>query len=219
MTITSALELFDIVSINGLTADQLKRMYRELAKEYHPDKENGDDKKFVELKTAYMMLAKELLKNPTAGVETRDLKTLTKEEIVEKYEKDTINLKNQITLFRSSFAEQEGILNSLKLKVEVILSEFEERKQKLQQELEQEVGTIEKKYSGNLLSKILFFWPKMSEDEFWSNYHTKVEEFTHKHTKLDVTFFQEMLNVYGKSLNDLSNFTQKTQENLDKNEI
>jgi len=214
MTLSRALEIFSLSSITNVTADALKKMYHDLAKTAHPDSEKGDDKQFVELKKAYVLLAKELLKNPTAGVDSRDLTALSRQEIMEKYEKDTSELQHQITLFRSSFEQQEQIMDSLKTKVESILAEFEEKKNTLQTELEKEVGKLEKQYSGSVLSKIFFFWPKMSEDEFWNKYNHKVTEFTDRHSKLDVEFFQEMLNMYGNSLNDLSQFTKKAKEDI-----
>ena len=38
------------------TEDEIKRAYRRLAHQYHPDKNGGDDKKFKEINEAYQVL-------------------------------------------------------------------------------------------------------------------------------------------------------------------
>jgi len=218
MTLSQAQEIFGISSVTAISATELKRLYRDLAKKRHPDTQDGNQKEFVELKEAYIFLAKEMLKHPTvAQSDTRDLKTLSREEMLEKYNQDTAELKNQITLFRSSFERQDDVIHTLKTKVESIVTDFEERKAKLQTELESHIGSLEKNYSGTLLSKIFFFWPKMSENEFWDKYNAGVEEFSQKHAQIDVQFFKEMLEVYGKSLNDISTFVDQAKVDLDKN--
>ena len=40
------------------TEDEIKRAYRKLAHQYHPDKNGGDDKKFKEINGAYQVLGK-----------------------------------------------------------------------------------------------------------------------------------------------------------------
>src|ERR1700722_5497240 len=39
------------------TEDEVKRAYRKLAHQYHPDKAGGDDKKFKEINEAYQVLS------------------------------------------------------------------------------------------------------------------------------------------------------------------
>jgi len=84
-----------------------------------------------------------------------------------------------------------------------LIDDFEKRKKLLQNELESEIAKLEKKYSGNAFQKILFFLPKMSEEDFWKNYQTKVDEYAKMHTELDIDFFKDMLSTYGKGLNKI----------------
>jgi molecular chaperone DnaJ len=53
-------DYYDILGVaKSATADEVKRAYRKLAKEHHPDKHGGDDSQFKELGEAY-----EVLKDP-----------------------------------------------------------------------------------------------------------------------------------------------------------
>src|SRR6266496_1236346 len=53
-------DYYDILGVSkSASADEIKRAYRKLAMEHHPDKHGGDDAKFKELSEAY-----ETLKDP-----------------------------------------------------------------------------------------------------------------------------------------------------------
>lgn len=55
-----AMQIFGLSSLNGVTEDSLKKLYRKLAKKYHPDIHPGDttcEEKFKELSSAYATLS------------------------------------------------------------------------------------------------------------------------------------------------------------------
>ncbi len=52
-----AKDYYEILGIDkNATEDEIKRAYRKLAHQYHPDKNKGDDKKFKEINEAYQVL-------------------------------------------------------------------------------------------------------------------------------------------------------------------
>jgi molecular chaperone DnaJ len=53
-----AKDYYNILGINKTaTEDEIKKAYRKLAHQYHPDKTGGDDKKFKEINEAYQILS------------------------------------------------------------------------------------------------------------------------------------------------------------------
>lgn len=52
-----AKDYYQILGVpKSTTEDEIKRAYRKLAHQYHPDKNKGDDKKFKEINEAYQIL-------------------------------------------------------------------------------------------------------------------------------------------------------------------
>ena len=51
-------DYYKILGVNrGASKEEIKRAYRKLAHQYHPDKKGGDEKKFKEINEAYQMLS------------------------------------------------------------------------------------------------------------------------------------------------------------------
>ena len=51
------MSVYDILQVKpDATDDEIKHKYKELARQYHPDKNNGDDSKMVELNEAYHLI-------------------------------------------------------------------------------------------------------------------------------------------------------------------
>jgi molecular chaperone DnaJ len=50
-------DYYEILGVNkGASADEIKKAFRRLAIQYHPDKEGGDEAKFKEVNEAYEVL-------------------------------------------------------------------------------------------------------------------------------------------------------------------
>ncbi len=196
-------------SLDRVSLEDVKKTFRKLALERHPDSSTGSQEKFVELKEAFEFLT-EIVKNnsskfiTTIDTDPKNLKTLSKEEVIEKYNKDTETLQNQIQVFQTSIITQSETIEDVKTRVKGLVDEFENKKQLVQEELEVEISKLEKEYKGGLLNKFLFFLPKMSEDDFWLKYQEKVDFYTKKHNELDLIFLREMLAIYGEGLNKIS---------------
>src|SRR3989344_1539350 len=53
-------DYYDILGVSrNASGDDIKRAYRKLAHEHHPDKKGGDEKKFKEINEAYQILGDE----------------------------------------------------------------------------------------------------------------------------------------------------------------
>ena len=52
-----SIQYYDILQIDkNATTNDIKKSYRKLALQYHPDKNNGDDRRFKEISEAYEVL-------------------------------------------------------------------------------------------------------------------------------------------------------------------
>lgn len=201
MTLKQALQIFNLEDLSGISKEELKNLYKKLAKSKHPDSSGGRDTDFIDLQEAYNALGKYVTLDKGSG---KDLTTLSKEEILHKYFEDTKELQNKITTFQGTFKQQNQIMDEIKQKIEDLIADFETKKSELRADLEKEVAKLDKKYSDNIFKKILFFVPKMTEEEFWSTYKDQAAKYSKKHLELDVEFLKEMLTAYGEGLNEIS---------------
>ena len=207
-----ALEIFELETLDGLTLESLKSLYRTQASIKHPDKSGGSNSQFVELREAYLYLLTKVKpkkhKNNKSedAIEEKALKELSKEEILAKYFSETKDLQSKVESHQLVTTQQVQSLNQIKTEVEEIISNFDKQKEQLRQELEIILEDLEKKVNPGFIRKfILFLLPKMSEEEFWRRYNLEVNKFSRKDADLDVQFFKEMLSVYGNGLNDIAN--------------
>lgn len=212
MTENKALKIFNLNTLEGLSLESLKTLYRKQASIKHPDKSGGSGSEFVELREAYLYLLTKIKpkkhKNTKVEdeVEEKALKELSKEEILAKYFSETKVLQEKVESHQLVTTKQIESLEKIKTKAEVVMSDFEKQKQQLKQELEMVLEDLEKKVNPNFMKRfLLFFWPKMTEEEFWRRYNIEVNRFSRKDADLDVNFFKEMLGVYGSGLNDIAN--------------
>ncbi|NJK71664.1 MAG: hypothetical protein HC932_05505 [Thermales bacterium] len=54
MDFEKALKIFNLESLENISFDELRAMYKKLAKERHPDMKLGSSEDFVELREAYV---------------------------------------------------------------------------------------------------------------------------------------------------------------------
>jgi hypothetical protein len=210
MDLKTALKIFGLESLDGQNQESLKQVYRKLAKQKHPDKQGGTNESFVELRQGYLFLYAILATQEDSNDSNlvvsgnKHLKTLTKEEILNKYYTDTKDLQLKLDEYEEHISKQNQALDEVKDTVESVISEFENKKEELRKELEVEISILEKSFKSNPFKRILFFLPSLSEDEFWEKYHSKVEEYTQKDAQTDILFLKKILSVYGDGLNQIS---------------
>lgn len=198
MDLELALKIFEIPNIDGLDLELLKSAYKNQAKKKHPDRNGGNSKEFVKLKEAYVALQKEVVKSNSTG---RKLKTLSKDELLDVYYNDTGKLRLQINLLQE---QTEDTLQETRLEVERIINEFETKRKLAQEEVKQNIEKSRQEFNKSLLNKFLFFWPKSRESDFWKKYDEELAKHSKRQTELDMEFYQIILDIYGKSLNEIS---------------
>lgn len=208
MKASKARTIFKLGEVEEFSLAQLKSQYKQLAMEKHPDK-GGDAAEFIELREAYLVLLEFAKQEDSAGAATEekstDLKTLSKEEILKKYFDDTEDLQTQLQSFQKGVLVQVKILTEVKEKAESLVQAFDQKKQFLRKELELEIAHLEKKINPSFWQKFFFFFlPGITEEQFWKYYDEQVKVYTRKDLELDNEFFQEMINLYGKALNKVS---------------
>ncbi len=198
MDLELALKIFEISNIDGLNLDSLKSAYKNQAKKKHPDRNGGNSKDFVKLKDAYVVLQKEVVKSNSTG---RKLKTLSKDELLDVYYNDTGKLRLQINLLQE---QTEDTLQETKVEVERIIEDFEIKRKLAQEEVKQNIEKSRQDFNKSLLNKFLFFWPNSRESDFWKKYDEELAKHSKRQTELDMEFYQIILDIYGKSLNEIS---------------
>jgi len=208
MDLAQALEVFGIDEVGELDADSLKIVYRTLAKQKHPDRSGGNSVAFVELKEAYVFLQKYFIENPAHGSSNKKLKTLSKEELLENYYRDTRQLQLRLDFLQT---ETQLALTQTEEQFDGIWMNFEDQRSQLRQELEGIITELQRKANRSLVQKILFFLPRMSQEEFWQRYNLEVDKYARLHSDLDLQFFKMILDLYGKSLNKIGRIVTKPE--------
>jgi curved DNA-binding protein CbpA len=214
MNYSEALKVFGLNSINGITEEEFKIMYRKLAREKHPDTNNGSSKDFVLLREAFDYLReygsfqeKKKTRKKEKYINISDIttiETLSKDEVVRRYKEDRKVLENQIEVFEQSINAQEDTMLEIKSVVEKLMYDYENEKRKLQLSLDVQIQELETKYKPSFLKQLLFFLPKMSKKEFWNKYNDSVYQYTQRYESLNLSFFKIMVATYGEGLNKIS---------------
>ncbi len=208
MNLEQALEIFDLKSLSGLTSKSLKNLYKNLAKAKHPD-QGGNTSEFVKLREAYLFLITHVGPEENLIIQNdTDIKSLSKEEIIDKYFQDTEALRTQINTFQIALSEQVHNLDQIRLQIADTSKEFDSKKERLQKEFETKVASLEKVFTPSIWKKFFFFLPRMNEEEFWGQYHVQVEKYSQKNVDLDSQFLRDLLNIYGDGLNSVAQVIQ-----------
>jgi hypothetical protein len=210
MNLQRALEIFNLENLNGLDERELKSIFKRLAKERHPD-QGGSNSDFVQLKEAHIILEQEL-EDGEIQTTGNDLKTLSKEEILNKYYQDTHTLQSKIENLQLNLDNHAEALEHVKQGAVEVMTEFEVQKTKLKQELDISLEALQKEYNSSFLKRLFFFKQKMSEQDFWNEYHQHVHKYVRKTSDLNVELYKVMVNIYGEGLNNISRLTGRVDK-------
>ncbi|MEM1312610.1 MAG: hypothetical protein AAGF07_04060 [Patescibacteria group bacterium] len=208
MSLKQALEVFGLDSVSHLDVNGLKSLFKKLAKERHPD-QGGSHRDFILLKEAHIILEKEVKSKPASNSPNNDLQAFTKEDILERYYKDTRQLQVQIKELKVHFENQAETLDQVTNGTQQLLEKFSKEKEKLKSELDESIIKLEKNYNPSLLQKVLFFLPKLNEKEFWNAYQVEVAQYKKRTADLDNELHRIILSVYGEGLNNIARLVGK----------
>lgn len=224
MDYEQALEVFELEDLDSTTFNSFRKLYKKLAKQRHPDTKDGSDKEFVELREAYVLLSEYgefpdfTEENPNAiklsKASKNTLKSLTKDEIIKKYYKDTQKLENEIDVYKGFVENQEHIISKIKIRVAKITKDFDQEKSLLKNNLKTELKNLDHKYRSNKWRRLIFFLPSNSEKEYWEHYNKQLDQYSTKYSELNISFFKLILTCYGNGLNKISKQMQPKNDKV-----
>jgi hypothetical protein len=216
MDYDQALEVFGLENLNKTTFNDFRTLYKQLAKKRHPDTKSGSDKDFVELREAYVLLSEygefaeisdtnnqtssKKIKNSKA-LTKNNLKTLTKEDLIKRYYRDTLKLNNELDNYQGYIKKQESVINKIKTKVTKITKEYDIEKSLLKKE----IRSLDRIKKPSWFKRFFFFFQSKTERENWERYERQLELYSTKYSELHLTFFKLILSCYGDGLNKISN--------------
>jgi curved DNA-binding protein CbpA len=221
-----ALVLLDFKSITDLTMSQLKLRYKSKAKEFHPDKTDGDKEKFVELNKAYNLLKTHLNNLSDFGgdvfvrteeeIDTLDSKIKELDKLLKKNKKNEIMkryLETEKTLIehKRSLKKQKQHIIQTKKAVQEIISTFKEKKDALSDELNLSLTDLDERYRVRTYQKVLFFLPRPNVKELPLQRQLVLSEYNKVVSEMNQEMMQQVITLYGSSLNEI----QKTLRLID----
>jgi DnaJ domain len=221
-----ALKLLDFKTISDITMAELKLRYKNKAKQFHPDKTDGDKEKFVELNKAYTILKSHLSSLSDFGgdvfvrteeeIETLDSKLKELDKLLKKNKKNEImkryieTEKNLIEHKRSLKKQKQHIIQTKKA-VQEIIGSFKEKKEALSEELSVTLTELEERYRVRTYQKVFFFLPRQNVKELPIQKQLVLSEYNHVVGEMNQEMMQQVITLYGSSLNEI----QKTLRLID----
>jgi hypothetical protein len=238
MDLKLALKTLDFEENDNITLSELKQRYRELAKDRHPDITGSGGEDFVTLQAAYVFLRKEVIKSkdgvdqqaqlskdaPTSKSSDKStqaststqitpenmLKTLSKDEILDRYLKDTKNLQSELETLKTKQVSQKTELNKVLKEVQKLQYEYQTKMSTLQNELQKEVDRLE----GGTLKRIWqnFIVNPLTGRSDYEAYQRYVDQYNSQRKSLQFDFNDRLVNIYGRTLNQMNQFYEEIAE-------
>lgn len=201
MDLKQALKVFQLEHLEDLGLDQIKLKYRTLARETHPDK-GGDSKAFIEIQEAYNILINEY--DSQRDPSLKELKILSKEEILEKYYKDKKSFEIEISQLESAISKKNQIVNQTFFQAKKLTNTYNQVTEKVQSDFEEKINKLHSDYFPSAWKRLLFFWNLKKKTEFESHLNHLISNYQNVLDNKYRDYLTDLNNIYSKGFDDLN---------------
>ena len=191
MNINQAYSLFGLDSDTNTTLEELKKKYKSLAKNAHPDTDSGEHTNFVKLNQAYTTIKDSLINETSEQIKTSiDTSIATTDPVTKK----------QLKVHRALIDHQQKLISKTETVVKELINEYEDQKVKIDEELKKLLIKLEAKNKPSFIKMVLGGNNKdfLSRKEKLNKKHQDIKK------ELDIDFYQKAVSLYGESLNAIS---------------
>jgi curved DNA-binding protein CbpA len=140
---------------------------------------------------------------------TNELKTLSKDELLEKYYHDTTDLQERIGTLISSHELHRTVLEDVEAQVNSLSSEYRQQMNQLQTVYQKKIDKLEKNPMYRFWIK--FFVTPVTGKDLWHQYQNNIEVYKTEKEKVRSSFNERLLEIYGESLNEMSKYLTKDE--------
>lgn len=224
MNLAQSLDYFNIKSLENYTFEQLKIDYKNLAKKYHPDMNQGNHEAFVKLRQAYHLISENI---NTQNVENTSRTTFGR---IRRGNSPLGSTNSGFSSFsqNNNAASNSGLNSNMNADLQVQLQilygetknaslEAKEKFESLWESFTAERGVLIENMEKELLMlkkrrgffSLLFFWAGDNMIRKNLNYQIKLNEYQQKLYDLDTSYLKEVVKMYSEVLNNLSYIVNK----------
>lgn len=232
MNFIEALSVFGLTTLKGETVHSLKKRYRILAKEKHPDTAGGNSDDFVALGSAYTLLKREInssdsysnsrnsgspVFNKTKGygvvdevIESENPQT-AEQSVQEKqdtsqsvvFSQTSEVLPENISTIISNYELHRSILEVVGRQVDQVSKEYKSEMNSLQTKYEKELEKLEHNGIYRIWVKLL---SPLTGKDIWERYNQNIKSYEVEKDKIKSRYNQMLLSIYGESLNEMTKY-------------
>jgi DnaJ domain len=203
MNLKDSLQWFELVSVDELTLDVLKKGYHRLAQKYHPDR-GGSSDDFIKLREAYTFL-QDYLANPYRDDgeqtnSTQDLDQVLRD--LERYKVAFAHSQGKIHGYESMITKQIDLISSFQTNLQNGISRGKQSEDELRVILDNELTKLKKKYDSGWWKQSLGI-RSMSEQEYTEHYNALIDEYNSLRRKQDDQYIENLLALYRGLVNQI----------------
>jgi DnaJ-class molecular chaperone len=197
MDLEKALSVFHIDTLDQLVdlgESGIKTLYKKMAKDTHPDHNNGQKDDFIQINSAYGILLDEVRDiNAQLGKTSTDETEKKNDQMVDFFYSKTAKSQKSISS-QTDIQKVQSVLYSIQMEVQRLTAEYQEESEKIKIEFEKKVAVVESdlKRAGRKAQEELMY-----EFQYQISKHKKIQE------DLKIQFDAAALDIYASGLNEM----------------